>query len=98
MFLVCERKQKEIADLLACNSIDIVAVQESWEQEDSKMDISGLENVRLDRQIDRDEIAQCVKKKKNNKTGGCDGIVGELLKYGGSGMVSSCFLLFGVRS
>ena len=36
------------------------------------------ENVRLDRQIDREEIAQCVKKLKNNKTGGCDGIVGEL--------------------
>ena len=29
------------------------------------------ENVRLDRQIDREEIAQCVKKLKNNKTGGC---------------------------
>ena len=39
---VCsERKQKEIADLLACNSY-IVAVQESWEKEDSKIDISGL--------------------------------------------------------
>ena len=42
------------------------------------------ENARLDRQIEREEIAQCVKK---IKTGGCDGIVGELLKYGGSGMV-----------
>ena len=40
--LCSERKQKEIADLLACNSIDIVAVQESWEKEDSKMDISGV--------------------------------------------------------
>ena len=28
--LCSERKQKEIADLLAFNSIDIVAVQESW--------------------------------------------------------------------
>ena len=35
---------------------------------------------RLDRQIDREDITQCVKKLKNNKTGGCDGIVGELLK------------------
>ena len=40
--LCSENKQKEIADLLACNSIDIVAVQESWEKEDSKMDISGF--------------------------------------------------------
>ena len=30
---------------------------------------------------------QSVRKLKNNKTGGSDGIVGELLKYGGSGMV-----------
>ena len=45
------------------------------------------ENDRLDRQIDREEIAQCIKKLKNNKAGGCNGIVGELLKYGGSGMV-----------
>ena len=45
--LCSERKQKEIADLLACNSIDIVAVQESWEKEDSKIDISGLVSIVL---------------------------------------------------
>ena len=39
--LCSERKQKQIADLLACNSIDIVAVQESWEKEDSKIDVDG---------------------------------------------------------
>ena len=39
--LCSELKQKEIADLLACNSIDIVAVQESWENEDSKIDVDG---------------------------------------------------------
>ena len=39
--LCSERKQKEITDLLACNSIDIVAVQESWEKEDSKIDVDG---------------------------------------------------------
>ena len=54
------------------------------------------ENVRLDRQIDREEIAQCFKKLKNNKTGGCDGIVGELLKYGSSGMVCLLEQLFSV--
>ena len=37
------------------------------------------ENDRLDRHIDREEIAQCVKKLKNNKTGGCDGIVGGVI-------------------
>ena len=46
------RKQKEITDLLACNSIDIVAVQESWERRILKlilllMDISGLASLVL---------------------------------------------------
>ena len=41
-------------------------------------------------------MLQCVKKLKNNKTGGCDGIVGELLKYGGSGMVCLLEQLFSV--
>ena len=34
------------------------------------------ENDRLARQIDREHIEKCVK---NNRTGGCNGIVGELL-------------------
>ena len=58
--------------------------------------ILSSENDRLDRQIDREEIAQCVKKQKNNKTGGCDGIVGELLKCGSSGMVCLLEQLFSV--
>ena len=53
-------------------------------------------NDRLDRQMNREEIAQCVKKLKNNKTGRCDGIVWELLKYGGSGMVCLLEQLFSV--
>ena len=36
------------------------------------------------------------RKLKNNKTGGSDGIVGELLKYGGSGMVDLLEQLFSV--
>ena len=53
----------------------------------------------LDREIEPAEIARCLHSLKNNKTGGSDGLVGELLKYGGSGMVNfSCFLWFGMRS
>ena len=51
------------------------------------------EKDRLDRQIGREEITHCVKKL---KTGGRDGIVGELLKYGGSGMVCLLERLFSV--
>ena len=39
------------------------------------------ENDRLDRQIDREEIAQCIKKLKNNKTGGGGGVMGEWGSY-----------------
>ena len=38
----------------------------------------------------------CVRKLKNNKTGGSDGLVGELLKYGGSGMIYLLQQLFSV--
>ena len=40
----------------------------------------------LDKEIEKGEIAKCLRNLKNSKTGGSDGIVGELLKYGGSGM------------
>ena len=50
----------------------------------------------LDKEIEKSELAKCVRKLKNNKTGGSDGIVGELLKYGGSGMVDLLEQLFSV--
>ena len=50
----------------------------------------------LDREIELQEIARCVRKLKNNKTGGSDGLVGELLKYGGSGMIHLLHKLFEV--
>ena len=40
-----------------------------------------------DKEIEESEIVRCINKLKNNKTGGSDGIVSELLKYGGVGMV-----------
>ena len=45
----------------------------------------------LDKEIEKGEIVKCIK---NNKTGGSDGLVGELLKYGGSGMVNLLEQLF----
>ena len=41
----------------------------------------------LDNEIEKSGIAKYVRELKNNKTGGSDGIVGEMLKYGGSRMV-----------
>ena len=48
----------------------------------------------LDRPIEKEEIAQCIRRLKNNKTGGNDGLVGELLKYGGAAMVDLLEVLF----
>ena len=48
----------------------------------------------LDKEIEKGEIAKCLRNLKNSKTGGSDGIVDELLKYGGSGMVNLLEQLF----
>ena len=36
-----EHKQKEIGELLTKNSIDVVAGQESWEREDTRIEVEG---------------------------------------------------------
>ena len=41
----------------------------------------------LDKKIKKGEIDKCVRKHKNSKTAGSDTIVGDLLEYGGSGIV-----------
>ena len=47
----------------------------------------NLKDLDLDKEIEESEIVRCINKLKNNKTGGGDGMVSELLKYGGVGMV-----------
>ena len=41
----------------------------------------------LDKEIEKGEITKFLRNIKSSKTGGSDGIVGELLKYGGFVMV-----------
>ena len=36
-----ERKQNEIGELLTKNSIDVVTGQESWEREDTRIEVEG---------------------------------------------------------
>ena len=50
----------------------------------------------MDREIDLSKISRCIRKLKNNKIGGSDSLVGELLKYGRSGVVDLLQLLFSV--
>ena len=51
----------------------------------------------LDKELEKGEIAKCLRNLKNSKTGGRDETVGELLKCGGSGMVDLLEQLFGRR-
>ena len=50
----------------------------------------------LDREIELGEIGNCVRKLKNHKSSGSDGLVGGLLKYGGLGMIVSLHQLCAV--
>ena len=74
----------------------------NWKEEvESKVSSYGsmsesCEDDRLDIAIEKSEIVKCIRKLKNNKTGGSDGLVGELLKYGGSGIVCLLEQLFSV--
>ena len=73
------------------------AFDEDWKQEvESKVrECCNMSNACEDSVLDRPvEIARCLK---SNKTGGSDGLVGELLKYGWSGMVNLLHQLFSVR-
>ena len=73
---------------------------DDWKEEvESKVeacDRMSCEDAFSDKEIEKAEIAKCLRKIKNNRTGGSDGLVGELLKYGGSGMVSLLEQLFSV--
>ena len=78
------------------------AFDDSWKEEvdEQVSECSSVSNACedsvLDREIEREEIAVCVRKLKNNKTGGSDGLVGRLLQYGGSGMIDLLQQLFAV--
>ena len=66
---------------------------DDWKREvKSKVEACGrmlesCEDSFLDKELEKAKIANCLSKLKNNKTGGSDGLVGELLKYGGSGIL-----------
>ena len=60
-------------------------------------EISSLQKDKvLNRGISYAEIKKCSKSLKNNKTGGNDGVVGELFKYGGKGMANLLKVLYWV--
>ena len=67
------------------------AFDDEWklEVEEKVLEYSkqNLKDLDLDKEIEESEIVRCINKLSNNKTGGGDGIVSELLKYGGVGMV-----------
>ena len=92
---------KEHYQCLGTSSVD-ETFDEDWKQvvecrmRDCVSVSSGYEDSVLDGEIETGEISRCLCSLKNNKTGGSDGLVGELLKYGGSGMVDLLHKLFSV--
>ena len=58
------------------------AFDDEWklEVEEKVLEYSkqNLKDLDLDKEIEESEIVRCIQKFKNNKTGGSDGIVGEL--------------------
>ena len=86
--------------LLSKMSVDSVFDADWKEVEENVNGYSSLsEEVTdslLDKEIEKGEFAKCLRNLKNSKTGGSDGIVGELLKYGGSGMLDLLEELFSV--
>ena len=87
--------------LLSKMSVDGV-FDANWKEEveDNVNGYSSLSeevtNSLLDKEIEKGEIAKCLRNLKNSKTGGSDGTVGELLKYRGSGIVDLLEQLFSV--
>ena len=90
-----------VDEALGTCSVD-KAFDDSWKEEVDKkvsefssLSADGEGNV-LDREIRLEEIVVCVRKLKKNKTGGggSDGLVGELLKYGGSSTIELLHQLF----
>ena len=78
--------------LLIKMSVDSV-FDANWKEE-VKDNVNGysslseeVADVLLDKEREKGEIAKCLRKLKNSKTGGSEGIVGEFLKYGGSGLI-----------
>ena len=89
--------QQRHYQLLSKMSVDSV-FDADWKEEVEE-NVSLSEEVTdslLNKEIEKGEIAKCLRNLKNSKTGGSDGIVGELLKYGGSGMVNLLEQLFSV--
>ena len=96
MFLTATRGTLEVLQshyqLLSMMSVDGV-FDADW-KEAVENNVNGYSSLSeevmdslLDKEIEKGEIAKCLRNLKISKTGGSDGIVGELLKYGGSGMV-----------
>ena len=90
-----KESDKSIVKCLVCRSIRFWI--EGLVMQKLKSEMSSLQKDKgLDRGISYEEIKKCSKSLKNNKTGGNDGLVGELFKYGGKGMANLLKVLYGV--
>ena len=92
---ILQKHYEELGRMSVDSDFDI-EWKEQVELEVSAYGSMVCEDEYLDREIQKGEIEKYLPKLKNNKTGGSDGLVGELLKYGGAGMVDMRCQLFRV--
>ena len=87
----------ELYERLGTASVDD-QLDDSWKEHIEKKvtEYSEISSMHLDRGISYAKIKKFSKSLKNNKTGGNDGLVGELFKYGGKGMANLLKVLYGV--
>ena len=72
-----------------------VLEKEIDEEEEADLDSDNGDDV-LDRPISREEVLLAIRKLKNNKAAGPDGIIGEMLKYAGDPVVDFLVKLFNI--
>ena len=67
---------------------------DTWAQDEEEASKVEVGNVVLEKEFTEDEVAACVNKLQYHKAAGADGIVNELMKFGGKGMIQLMVLIY----
>ncbi|CAB1121545.1 unnamed protein product [Ectocarpus sp. CCAP 1310/34] len=67
---------------------------DAWAQEEEETSKADVGNVELEKEFTEDDAEACVNKLQCHKAAGANGIVNELMKFGGKGMIQLMVLLY----
>ena len=67
---------------------------DTWAQDDEKASKVELGNVEREKEFTKDKVEACVNKLQCHKAAGADGIVNEVMKFGGKGMIQLVVLMY----